>query len=295
MVAGVSTGVGFSNWKIFRTRIQRFWNKSGVGVWKCDYSHFCLPEGPPVYNSQDPENENSPLYSLHNSVGKAPDDRGCMQTTVSKSKSAPLPKSSTLYRLQRAWVPLAHCEMVSSGWFILMLESTIANESAPTSVSMASRKRPFDLSRSILITWANQRSWNSVVTRAGHLGSGQFGPAYKPYYIPFRVTIVFVLDVHVLCSSTWLLRVKCLWFSSANSVCKYSCVLLFFAQISLARVLRRWQRWGYEHAMGLLRKDKSLTRFLACKRWPTNWLFVPIALSEILSFMPIAPTWIVSW
>jgi len=34
----------------FRTwiRIQKFWNRSGVGVWKCDYGHLCLPEGPPI-------------------------------------------------------------------------------------------------------------------------------------------------------------------------------------------------------------------------------------------------------
>ena len=39
MVAGVWTGVGFTNLKIFRTRIriQKFWNSIGVGFWKCYY------------------------------------------------------------------------------------------------------------------------------------------------------------------------------------------------------------------------------------------------------------------
>jgi len=36
IVAGVWTGVGFSNWKNFRTRIQRFWNSTRVGVWRSD-------------------------------------------------------------------------------------------------------------------------------------------------------------------------------------------------------------------------------------------------------------------
>ena len=40
VVAGVWTGVGFSNLKNRRTRIQKFWNRSGVGVWKCDFGHL---------------------------------------------------------------------------------------------------------------------------------------------------------------------------------------------------------------------------------------------------------------
>ena len=41
--AGVWTGVGFSKLKNFRTeiRVQKFWNRSGVGVWKSDYGHLC--------------------------------------------------------------------------------------------------------------------------------------------------------------------------------------------------------------------------------------------------------------
>jgi len=43
MVPGVWTGVGFSNLKNFRTliRVQKCWNRSGVGVWKSDSSHHC--------------------------------------------------------------------------------------------------------------------------------------------------------------------------------------------------------------------------------------------------------------
>jgi len=40
IVAGVWTGVGFSNlkncWTRIRTRVHKFWNKSRVGVWKSD-------------------------------------------------------------------------------------------------------------------------------------------------------------------------------------------------------------------------------------------------------------------
>jgi len=36
IVAGVWTRVGFSNLKNSRTRIKKFWNRSGVGVWKSD-------------------------------------------------------------------------------------------------------------------------------------------------------------------------------------------------------------------------------------------------------------------
>jgi len=61
MAAGVWTGVGFSNLKFFRTWIQTFWNRNGVGVWKSDYGHLCLPEGPQFKIAQGHENENSPL------------------------------------------------------------------------------------------------------------------------------------------------------------------------------------------------------------------------------------------
>ena len=40
IVIEVWTGVGFSNLKNFRTWIQKFWNRSGVGVWICDSSHL---------------------------------------------------------------------------------------------------------------------------------------------------------------------------------------------------------------------------------------------------------------
>jgi len=43
-LAGVWTGVEFSNLKNrrIRTRIQKFWNRSGFGVWESDSGHFCL-------------------------------------------------------------------------------------------------------------------------------------------------------------------------------------------------------------------------------------------------------------
>ena len=49
--------------------------------------------------------------------------------------------------------------------------------------------------------------------------------------------------------------------------------------------------------MALLRKDQSLTPYLAClkKRWITDRLFMLIALSYIVSFMSIAPSQTVSW
>ena len=44
IVAGVWTGVGLSNLKNsqtpVRSRIQTFWNRSGVGVWKSDSGHL---------------------------------------------------------------------------------------------------------------------------------------------------------------------------------------------------------------------------------------------------------------
>jgi len=44
ILAGVWTGVGFWNLKNgrIRTRIQKFWNTSGVGVWKSDSGHLGL-------------------------------------------------------------------------------------------------------------------------------------------------------------------------------------------------------------------------------------------------------------
>jgi len=50
IVAGVWTGVGMSNMKNYRTRIkvQKYWNRSGVGVWKSDSGHLWTT-GPEVY------------------------------------------------------------------------------------------------------------------------------------------------------------------------------------------------------------------------------------------------------
>ena len=75
---------------------------------------------------------------------------------------------------------------------------------------------------------------------------------------------------------------------------KHSCVLLFSARISLTLFLWRWQRWGNQHAITLHGKHQSLTRFLAYfkKKWPTNQLFMPVALPLIVSFEPMVPSWI---
>jgi len=45
IVAGFRTGVGFSNLKKCRTWIQKFWNRSRVGVWKSDSGHLWLWNG----------------------------------------------------------------------------------------------------------------------------------------------------------------------------------------------------------------------------------------------------------
>ena len=52
MVARVWTRFGFSNLQMFWTRIQiqKFLKRSGFEVWKCDYGHLYLPEGPPIWN-----------------------------------------------------------------------------------------------------------------------------------------------------------------------------------------------------------------------------------------------------
>ena len=44
IVAGVWTGVGFSNLKNTPTRIQKFWNRSGAGAWKIDSGHICYKD-----------------------------------------------------------------------------------------------------------------------------------------------------------------------------------------------------------------------------------------------------------
>ena len=61
-------------------------------------------------------------------------------------------------------------------------------------------------------------------------------------------------------------------FSSAHSISKHSCVLLFSARISLKTLFRR---------RGIALKSSITSRFLVCftKRWPANRRFMPIALS----------------
>jgi len=59
MVAGVWTPDEFLNLKNFRTqiRIQNFWNRSGVGVWKSHSGHLC--------------DEATALHQVHALVAKA--------------------------------------------------------------------------------------------------------------------------------------------------------------------------------------------------------------------------------
>ena len=52
-----------------------------------------------------------------------------------------------------------------------------------------------------------------------------FRACIQTFFITFRVTMFFFCDTHLLCSPRWLLWLK--WFSSANSVCKHSCVPAF--------------------------------------------------------------------
>jgi len=80
-----------------------------------------------------------------------------------------------------------------------------------------------------------------------------FGPISglhtKLFYNIKRVMIFFFRDVHLLCS----LQNFCEWsdFTSANSICKHSCVLLFSAQINpitvfeKATVVRKSARDGF--------------------------------------------------
>jgi len=42
LVVGIWTGVGVSNLKNSRTRIQKFWDRSGVRVWKSHSGHLCM-------------------------------------------------------------------------------------------------------------------------------------------------------------------------------------------------------------------------------------------------------------
>ena len=63
IVAGVWAGVGFSNLKIFRTQIQTFWNRSGVGVWKSNSGHLCLPHASKIPKNRFPtQNKFSYVY-----------------------------------------------------------------------------------------------------------------------------------------------------------------------------------------------------------------------------------------
>jgi len=71
---------------------------------------------------------------------------------------------------------------------------------------------------------------------------------------------------------------------SANSVCKHSCVLLLSARISLTLFC---EGDSGEKISMLGQKDQSLTRFLACFKKPTSWLFMSVALSYKVSFVSI--------
>jgi len=85
----------------------------------------------------------------------------------------------------------------------------------------------------------------------------------------------FFREVHLFLI-TVVTSVSCkviLIFCSAYSICKHSCVIFYlFGLVSHSF----WEG----DAMALLRKDQPLTKFVAFnKRWPTNRLFMTIALS----------------
>ena len=123
-----------------------------------------------------------------------------------------------------------------------------------------------------------------------------FGPACTSFFMQFKVSFSLVKCICCAHGSDF-----CAWsdydFSSANFICKLSCVFLFSAWISLtlfyekASAVRKLARDGFAP------KRSTPVSFLACfkKRWPTKGLFIPMALPYIVSFMPIVPSCIMSW
>ena len=96
--------------------------------------------------------------------------------------------------------------------------------------------------------WMKSLTWCRVISRAllGVRFVKIFRVCMQSFFITLRATFVFFRDVDLLWSPQY--SKFCAWsdcdFSSANSVCKHSCVLLFSAGISLTFFLRRRQRWG---------------------------------------------------
>jgi len=89
---GVWTGVGLSNLKNCRTRnqtrIQKFWNRSGFGVWKCDSGHLWYP--PACLDAQPA----GPTFSVaHRHAVRRPSlFSQVASVTFSDSDFAPVPK-----------------------------------------------------------------------------------------------------------------------------------------------------------------------------------------------------------
>jgi len=113
--------------------------------------------------------------------------------------------------------------------------------------------------------WAGLQSSSESELQVGRNFPGRvrFRTCIKNVFITLKVTIVFLLwrRFIVLHRGSF-----CEWsdcdFSSANSICKHSCVLLFPVWIRVTHFLRRDS--GEEISKRLRRKDQSLTRILAC-------------------------------
>jgi len=95
-------------------------------------------------------------------------------------------------------------------------------------------------------------TWCRVISLGGLVClniSGQFLACIQNFVITLRVTTFFFRDVDRICCVCCALRRNfCEWsdcdFSSANSVCKHSCVLFFSAGISFTLFLRRRKQRG---------------------------------------------------
>jgi len=113
-----------------------------------------------------------------------------------------------------------------------------------------------------------------------------FGSAYKTFcnirsndFFRFFSFVTFVVLTMVTSVSKVIVIFPQL-FLFANTA-----ALFYFLLGLVSRCF--WQRWGNYHAMALRRRDQSLPRFLTCfkKRWPTNRLFMPIALCYSRKFL----------
>ena len=126
--------------------------------------------------------------------------------------------------------------------------------------------------------------------------SGRFRACIQNFFITFRVTIFSSLAYICYTHRGYFWEWSDCDFSPANSICKHSCVLLFSVRIRLTLFLRRQQPKEIStqcHCVEEISHIRDSWLFFK-KQWPTNRLFMPKGLSHIVSFMPIAPLWIIS-